>query len=300
MKHELKAIALLFVVLLVWGCFDPTTTTKGTPTPFVTPVEASATATPPLPTATVVPATPEPSPTATPTPPPPPPPLPAKAVDVSNWWSNPISDQKASDYAEGFVVNGYGHMIAGTQFPNITWQQLIAGQKNGMTTDIYVQLCTSCDYREQIWEATQFPTWWMPIGATWVAFETPPPPGVSAEQWVREAMNAAVAAGLPNPGIYTAAWWWNAWIHDSSEFAQYPLWYANYTNTPTIDWARERFGAWSAPTWKQYAGSTIKLDLLEPLIIASLGFVPAGIIPRVPQVPVVGANVDLNVRYRNP
>lgn len=295
MKHELILIGALIGILLGWACLTPDPPTLSTPTASITPVEASATPNPPLPTATAVPPTPEPSPTATPTPPPP---LPAKAVDVSNWWSVRISDQKASDYAEGFVTNGYGHMIAGTQFPDITWQQLIAGQKNGMTLDIYVQLCTSCDFREQMWEATQFPTWWMPITATWIAFETPPPPGVSADQWVREAMDAAVAAGLPNPGIYTAAWWWNAWIRDSSQFVQWPLWYANYTNTPSVDWQRERFGAWSVPTWKQYAGSTTKLDLLEPLIIATYGFVPAGIIPRVPQVPVVGANVDLNVRYR--
>lgn len=265
---------------------------RSTPTvvtlPTATAIPATSTPIPPAPTSTMIP----PAPTQTPTPPAPR--RATKAVDVSNWWAvNPVSDTKARIFARQWVSGGYGHLIAGTQFPSVTWVQLIAGQAEGLTTDIYVQLSTNGDFEEQMWEATQFPTWWMPITATWIAFETPPPPGWTAEQWITAAMDAAVRNGLPNPGIYTAGWWWNHWVTDSAPFAKWPLWYANYNGVPVIDWEHERFGAWERPAWKQYIGSTTDL---EALLIQNLGFIPAGI-PRVAFAPIPGgANVDLNVR----
>lgn len=286
------------LAMLTVACFPPSPPAKATltvpPTAVVRPVETPAPTETPLPTATPIPATPTmipPTPTQTPIPPPP---RRLKAIDVSNWWAvNPVADAQALVFAGQWVSGGYGHLIAGTQFPDVTWKQLIAGQAEGMTLDVYVELCTKCNFENQMWEATQFPTWWMPVEHTWIAFETPPPAGMTADQWVTAAMDAAVRWGLPNPGIYTAGWWWDFWIKDSAQFAGWPLWYANYNGVPSVDWQRERFGAWAAPAWKQYIGSTTDL---EALLMLNLGRIPPEI-PNVRLAPIPGgANVDLNVR----
>ncbi len=51
-----------------------------------------------------------------------------------------------------------------------------------------------------------------------------------------------------------------------TNFASYPLWYAHYDGKKTFDdFAASKFGGWTTPTLKQYAGDALvcgyKLDL---------------------------------------
>lgn len=165
-------------------------------------------------------------------------------------------------------TGGIRHLVAGTQIPSVTYQQLTSALAVGMTVDIYVQLSTKSDLDHEMAKAL-YASEGVPIESTWIVFEAPPPDGGSAERWIQAALEAAERVGLPQVGVYTGAWWWDAWVADSAPFARYALWYAFYNGLPVVNWPRERFGAWITPAWKQYVGSTS---------------------------PVGGMNLDLNVK----
>ena len=68
---------------------------------------------------------------------------------------------------------------------------------------------------------------------------------------IRASVEAVRQYGY-QPGIYTAAWWWIPGASNSSEWADLPLWYANYDNDPAL--TPVSFGGWGVPAMKQYAG----------------------------------------------
>lgn len=47
-----------------------------------------------------------------------------------------------------------------------------------------------------------------------------------------------------------------------TSFTSLPLWYAHYDNSPSFsDWPSVKFGGWSQPAMKQYAGDTTLCSL---------------------------------------
>ena len=64
-----------------------------------------------------------------------------------------------------------------------------------------------------------------------------------------------MAHDKPLPGIYTGAWWWVGYVHDTDEFSELPLWDATYDG---IDDASVfvPYGGWTECRIKQYVGSS--------------------------------------------
>ena len=54
-------------------------------------------------------------------------------------------------------------------------------------------------------------------------------------------------------GIYSSSSQWSPIMGGTSQFSQYPLWYAHYDNNPSFS-DFSPFGGWSSPAIKQYAG----------------------------------------------
>lgn len=77
---------------------------------------------------------------------------------------------------------------------------------------------------------------------------------------VRRAVMDARAAGL-EPGIYTGAYYWPSQMGDTAEFAELPLWVANYgTNDPAAPRSPIRevdFGGWSTVAVHQYSSAIV-------------------------------------------
>jgi hypothetical protein len=68
---------------------------------------------------------------------------------------------------------------------------------------------------------------------------------------------AIIHASGATPGTYTAPWWWNPKMGGTAEFADSPLWYANYgvndSQQPPINIVN--FGGWSKVAIHQYTST---------------------------------------------
>jgi GH25 family lysozyme M1 (1,4-beta-N-acetylmuramidase) len=77
---------------------------------------------------------------------------------------------------------------------------------------------------------------------------------------MKELVTAVEARGRA-VGIYASAYMWNQIVgskESCSIFTSYPLWYAHYDgNLNFDDWETNKFGGWTTPTLKQYAGDSI-------------------------------------------
>lgn len=71
---------------------------------------------------------------------------------------------------------------------------------------------------------------------------------------VRIARDTITGEFNKDVGIYTAAWWWNRYLPNTTEFSDLPLWDARWDNDPDID--PVRYGGWTKPYMSQYAADT--------------------------------------------
>jgi hypothetical protein len=69
--------------------------------------------------------------------------------------------------------------------------------------------------------------------------------------WLREAIDECRKLGV-KPGIYTGRWWWHEHLDNTREFAELPLWAAEYDDNPDVDDVT-LFGGWTRASGKQYA-----------------------------------------------
>jgi hypothetical protein len=174
------------------------------------------------------------------------------AVDVSIW-SGTLTDA----HVDCLWTEGYRHVIAGTQLPWVTREQLAVAVRGGMTVDLYVYVYWHESIAAQIDEALEIARDYPEVGRIWVDVEEAPAGRSPA------ALAALVAAALTRlgdfpGGIYTSSGFWQSYMDDTIEFADVPLWYARYDGRATLDaWddpARpDRFGGWVEPWGKQYA-----------------------------------------------
>lgn len=113
-------------------------------------------------------------------------------------------------------------------------------------------------------------------GTIWLDIETNPSTGCSWGQgtpdsncqFTRDLIGAIEANGRA-VGVYASGYMWNQ-IYGGKEqcavFGAYPLWYAHYDGKEDFgDWEANKFGGWSRPTIKQFAGDSpecgFKVDL---------------------------------------
>jgi len=179
-------------------------------------------------------------------------PIEVRAVDVSVWTRTLL------DYDVDCLWDlGYRHVIAGTQDPEVTRQQLEIAVRGGMTVDLYVYLYWTVSVPEQVRDALAMAAEFPEVGRIWLDVEESPA-GRSAATLsglIEEGLRAL--DGFPG-GIYTRASWWNENLGGTTRFADIPLWYARYDARDTLEaWDDavdpDRFGGWERPTGKQYA-----------------------------------------------
>jgi len=166
---------------------------------------------------------------------------PTLAVDVSKW-SGPVTDAELDCLWD----EGVRHLIAGTQNPRITRQQLDAAIGAGMTVDAYDYLYWNGDVAGQVHDAVALASEY-PVGYLWLDIEEPAEgrSPVELEALIREALDAC---GSHLCGIYTGRWWWDANMAGSTVASEVPLWYAYYDDVPSLEtWEAHRFGGWDEP-----------------------------------------------------
>lgn len=171
---------------------------------------------------------------------------PVFAVDVSHWSGTITPDDVAC-----WRANGVEHVIPGTQVESITRQQLQTTIDGGLTVDAYVVLYWDLDIASQV-KAALSTVSGLPIGRLWLDVEVYPG-GRSVAELESLVQQGLDACGEMSCGIYTAKWWWDAYMPGSSRFAHVPLWYAWYDNVARLGtWSYQAFGGWPEPAAKQY------------------------------------------------
>lgn len=124
----------------------------------------------------------------------------------------------------------------------------------------YVYL-TSISRDRRLAEAAAFcrrlglPRLWIDLEDTEAAFARLP--REERVRLVRDAVARARALAGPDLrlGIYSAYWWWEAYLgRDTRVAADLPLWVALYDGRRDLRWTP--FGGWRVPVMKQYTGTT--------------------------------------------
>lgn len=173
------------------------------------------------------------------------------AVDVSHWSGTITASEVAC-----WKANGVEHVVPGTQVENITRQQLQAALDGGMSVDAYVVLYWDGDIDAQVRAALEMVRGF-PIRRLWLDVEVYPA-GRSVAQLESLVQEGLDACGGMDCGIYTAQWWWDAYMRGSTRFSHVPLWYAFYDNVPRLGtWSYQAFGGWPEPSGKQYTTGSL-------------------------------------------
>ena len=168
------------------------------------------------------------------------------AVDVSHWSGNITPDDVAC-----WGANGIEHVIPGTQVESITRQQLQTAVDGGLSVDAYVVLFWDGDITSQVQAARSIVSGY-PVGRLWLDVEVYPA-GRSVAQLESLIQEGLDACGDMSCGIYTAKWWWDAYMPGSTRFSHVPLWFAWYDSVASLNtWSYQAFGGWPEPTGKQY------------------------------------------------
>jgi GH25 family lysozyme M1 (1,4-beta-N-acetylmuramidase) len=156
----------------------------------------------------------------------------------------------------------------------------------GLATDVYMFPCRGknatmqsnqlVDFLNSLKTQTTKSAFEYQTGMIWLDIETNPSAGCSWKignatsncDFIQELIKSLEARGRA-VGIYASSYMWNE-IFGSKDvctvFSSYPLWYARYDGKKSFDdYYLNKFGGWTTPTLKQYAGDAsvcgYKLDL---------------------------------------
>jgi GH25 family lysozyme M1 (1,4-beta-N-acetylmuramidase) len=188
-----------------------------------------------------------------------------RAVDVSNYTGPLNADQVAALRAEGI-----GHVVVRLSLETpykreIAVQQLRGCVAGGLTVSGYLWVygnTTPADVGAAVAIATEADA---RLCMLWLDLEED---GPTVEQ-IRGLAHAAIVAGV-RPGIYTGRWWWWGHFGNPADFADIPLWDANYGLGPRLD-ATPGYGGWTSRAGHQYAGTStvggvgnVDLDVFRP------------------------------------
>ena len=133
------------------------------------------------------------------------------AVDISHW-SGTVTDSEVACWRD----SNFSHVIAGTQNPDITVQQLQTAVSHGMTVDAYVMLYWDYDIAGQVHNALEMIAGF-PVGRLWLDTEQPSG-GRSAAQLIQLVQEAVDACGSMPFGIYTRKAWWRDSMANTDAF----------------------------------------------------------------------------------
>lgn len=194
-----------------------------------------------------------------------------QVLDWSNYSGVPTDAQVAN-----LIADGWDSVILGTQNPVITRQQYSALARNNLPVEaLYVFVYwTNADYglldaamklaREwglKVWLDCE----WNLTGYPGTGTHAPSPPAILS---MIHAYKTYLAETYQ--GIYTGRWWWPTYTADSHDFADDPLWHANYGPMPdTVFAGFLPYGGWTRPVIWQYnseGADGVTADLNEELI----------------------------------
>lgn len=136
-------------------------------------------------------------------------------------------------------------------------QQLQALKDGGIGISVYLWCYHSMDPAQQAQQALDWygdltpSIWWLDAEEVDPRWDGDGP--AQRVAWLQTCLQTLEQAGQ-RAGIYTGAWWWKPFTADSTAFAGYPLWVAEYDNRPDLD-VFYPFGGWSACQGKQYTGN---------------------------------------------
>lgn len=203
-------------------------------------------------------------------------------ADVSNYTG--ILQRKTVDELLRLNVE---HLIAGTQVPSVTNQQVHAwlDSKPSQNPDIYViPANNSADgYWDMLAGLTKYAVEDIPYffktsteGRVWLDLEAEPPQGKYTHiagsdgiLWIEQGLKALRKVGFKRFGIYTSKLWWETHTNNvSTHYTTLPLWYSHPDNSLSMtakEWRRDGFGGWWKPKYKQYTFNTYVNDQVVDL-----------------------------------
>ena len=135
--------------------------------------------------------------------------------------------------------------------------QIASARAEGCTVGGYVWCYGEEDPRKTVRDAVGLArSAGVELPILWLDCETYKEDGVVVDAgpdaaWLREAIDECRTLGV-KPGIYTGGWWWREHLDNTREFADLPLWAAEYDDNPDVDDVT-LFGGWARASGKQYA-----------------------------------------------
>ena len=185
------------------------------------------------------------------------------AFDCSNWTGEISFGQVLGARAAGFTRAIVNIIDPPRAYPASTWRsQVTSLLALGVEVEAYVYLYLRGDAPGQVkWVCDNLRPLEGKVRRLWLDIEDVEDSSLTTEQRVaavRLSVEAAQREGY-EVGIYTGAWWWNAYMPGVTEFSVLPLWPAYWDAQQTLDFVP--FGGWNQAVMKQYAGtSTIPTD----------------------------------------
>jgi hypothetical protein len=174
-----------------------------------------------------------------------------------------VSSHQSSDLRSLIGAHRPTHVVVKLYLPeesisqDHTRAQIASARAAGCTVGGYVWCYRELDPRKTVRDAialarsagAELPVLWLDC-ETYKVQGVVRDPGPNAA-WLRAAVDESRALGV-RPGIYTGRWWWREFMEDTREFADLPLWAAEYDGNTDIDDVT-LFGGWTRASGKQWA-----------------------------------------------
>lgn len=94
------------------------------------------------------------------------------------------------------------------------------------------------------------------VGRVWLDCEDTMAASAAARlSAIRSGVQQIQARGY-EAGIYTAHWYWTAYLGNHTDFKDLPLWASIYDGSPDLASGFVPFGGWTEVAMKQYAGTS--------------------------------------------
>lgn len=188
-----------------------------------------------------------------------------RAIDVSSHQPRDLSGILAVHDVEHVVVRLYLPWEKPAQ--EHTRAQVESARALGKSVGGYVWAYAAADPLETVTEGLRLArSCGLEVPVLWIDCETYTEDGNVVDRgpdaaWLRAAVGECVGRGV-RPGIYTGAWWWRAYMGDTTEFGEVPLWAAVYNWVADLA-SVKLFGGWREVVGHQYSANGIDLDVFR-------------------------------------
>lgn len=182
------------------------------------------------------------------------------AIDVASYQPRDLGDIIREHRPAHVVVRMY--LPGERPSPQHSIDQVSSARAEGCTVGAYLWAYQSFGPRESVRHALELARLcgMDPPPVLWIDCETflDREPGPDAD-WLRTAVEECRVQGAL-PGIYTAGWWWRGYMANTREFADLPLWTAEYDGIANLGKV-QLYGGWTRACGKQWAGTGLDRDV---------------------------------------